>query len=83
MKILKSFLDSSLHKNYCDNSIGNIYSSNTGLCDCGLEKARQELMNIECFIEKFLKPEEYGYVVGPVIRDEARIILGIKPCETV
>ena len=70
------------HKSWCDIAPGNIYGSNTE-CNCGLELAKQEMTNLEDFVNSFLFPERNGYAVSPFIRDEARYLLGIKPCETV
>lgn len=35
----------------------------------------------ECmsFLKKLLNPEDYGHAVTEEVRDEARILLGIKP----
>lgn len=38
---------------------------------------------LERFALSFLNPEQNGYAVGPIVRDEARRLMGIPMCETV
>jgi hypothetical protein len=45
--------------------------------------AKQARINeLEKFVKSFLDPEQNGYAVGPFVRDEARRLMGIPPCET-
>jgi hypothetical protein len=41
-----------------------------------------EHLRLKAFAKSFLNPEELGFSVSAAIRDEARISLGIPPCET-
>lgn len=47
-----------------------------------LEEAKERIKHLERFINRFLGPEDLGYVVGPVVRDDARETLGMKRVES-
>jgi hypothetical protein len=47
-----------------------------------LEEAKERIKRLERFINRFFGPEDLGYVVGPVVRDDAREALGMKRVES-
>jgi len=47
-----------------------------------MEKEINELQKYKSFVKSLLNPEEYGYAVTAEVRDQARILLGIKPVES-
>ena len=47
-----------------------------------MEKEINELQKYKSFVKSLLNPEEYGYAVSAEVRDQARILLGMKPVES-
>ena len=47
-----------------------------------LEEARARIAHLEQFINRFFGPEDLGFVVSPVVRDDAREALGMKRVES-
>ena len=47
-----------------------------------LEEAKERIKRLEEFISRFCDPEDLGYVVSPVVRDDAREALGMKRVES-
>jgi hypothetical protein len=48
----------------------------------GLQESQEELQKYKSFVNSLLNPEEYGYAVSAEVRDQARILLGMKPVES-
>jgi len=48
----------------------------------GLQESQEELQKYKSFVNSLLSPEEYGYAVSAEVRDQARILLGMKPVES-
>ena len=47
-----------------------------------MEKEINELQKYKSFVKSLLNPDEYGHAVTPEVRDQARILLGMKPVES-
>ena len=47
-----------------------------------LEEAKERIKHLEQFINRFFDTEDLGYVVSPVVRDDAREALGMKRVES-
>ena len=47
-----------------------------------LESANERINRIESFINRFLDPEDLGYVVNNYVRDDAREALGRERVES-
>ena len=43
----------------------------------------RRIVQLETFVKKLLDPECFGLAVSKEVRDHARLLLGIKPAETV
>lgn len=46
-----------------------------------LKDHQAAIAQAEALIRDLLNPEMYGYAVTPEVRDRARLVLGIAPCE--
>jgi hypothetical protein len=47
-----------------------------------MEKEINELQKYKSFVKSLLNPDEYGHAVTGEVRDQARILLGMKPVES-
>lgn len=47
-----------------------------------MEKEINELQKYKSFVKSLLNPDEYGHAVTAEVRDQARILLGMKPVES-
>ena len=47
-----------------------------------MEKEINELKKYKSFVKSLLNPDEYGHAVTAEVRDQARILLGMKPVES-
>lgn len=47
-----------------------------------MEKEINELQKYKSFVKSLLNPDEYGHAVTVEVRDQARILLGMKPVES-
>jgi hypothetical protein len=47
-----------------------------------MEKEINELQKYKLFVKSLLNPDEYGHAVTAEVRDQARILLGMKPVES-
>jgi len=47
-----------------------------------MEKEINELQKYKSFVKSLLNPNEYGHAVTAEVRDQARILLGMKPVES-
>ena len=47
-----------------------------------MEKEINELKKYKSFVKSLLNPNEYGHAVTAEVRDQARILLGMKPVES-
>lgn len=47
-----------------------------------MEKEINELQKYKSFVKSLLNPDEYGHAVSAEVRDQARILLGMKPVES-
>ena len=47
-----------------------------------MEKEINELQKYKSFVKSLLNPDEYGHAVTAEVRDQAQILLGMKPVES-
>ena len=47
-----------------------------------MEKEINQLKKYKSFVKSLLNPDEYGHAVTAEVRDQARILLGMKPVES-
>lgn len=50
--------------------------------ESALTKSEERVKELERFVKSLLDPDDNGFAVNRYVRDEARKLFGIKPCET-